>query len=172
MTAEQFVAWAEAQHEGRYELFEGELVAMSPERIAHMRTKVGIFDQLRAAIRRASAPCEAFIDGVGFAIDEHSVFVPDAIVRCGDALDGDASLLHDPVIVVEVLSPSTRALDTTLKLERYFSVASVHHYLIVRTDRPALVHHRRTVAGILTQIVQLGTLRLDPPGLELDVGSP
>ena len=40
MTAEEFVVWAEQQPVGRYELFEGEVLAMAPERIAHARAKV------------------------------------------------------------------------------------------------------------------------------------
>ena len=167
MTAEEFVVWAEQQPSGRYELFEGEVLAMAPERIAHARAKVDIFDRLRAAIKEAGLPCEAFLDGVGFAVDQQTVFIPDVMVRCGDPPDDQLSLLSDPVIVVEVLSPSTQGTDTSIKLEQYFSVGSVMHYLIVRTSSPVLIHHRRTDDGIATRIVKPGPLHLDPPGITL-----
>src|SRR3954466_9540346 len=172
MSAEQFVVLAEQQASGRYELLDGQVVAMAPERAGHVRSKMRIADLLEQAIEAIGGPCEAFIDGLGFAVDEGTGFIPDAIVRCGDRLHDDASTMRDPVIVVEALSPSTRDIDTTIKLERYFSVRSVQHYLIVRTDSPAIVHHRRVADGILTQIVQPGPLRLDPPGITLEFGSP
>ncbi len=170
MTADEFVAWGEQEASGRFELFDGELVAMSPERIAHVRAKADMFDRLRAAIKEAGAPCEALLDGVGFAVDQHTVFIPDVMVRCGEAPDDQLSFLSDPVILVEVLSPSTRAMDLTFKLERYFRVPSVHHYLVVRTNNPAVIYHRRTADGIAVQILQSGPLHLDPPGITLHLG--
>ena len=49
-------------------------------------------------------------------IDEHTIYEPDALVRCGTPLPPDAIKLNDPVIVVEVLSPSTSARDPGAKL--------------------------------------------------------
>ena len=76
----------------------------------------------------------------------------------------------EPVIVVEVASPSTRKIDASLKLTGYFRLPSVQHYLIVDPDGPPLVHHRRQPDGtILTTIVHDGVLTLAPPGIELAV---
>jgi Uma2 family endonuclease len=72
--------------------------------------------------------------------------------------------------VAEVLSPGTRARDQTVKLVEYFAVPSVLHYLLVETRRRLIVHHRRGAADeIVTRFVPSGRLRLDPPGLGLDV---
>ena len=78
--------------------------------------------------------------------------------------------MPDPIIVVEVASPSTRKIDASLKLDGYFSLESVHHYLIIDPDGPPLLHHRRQADGtILTTVVHDGTLPLSPPGIELAV---
>jgi Uma2 family endonuclease len=69
-----------------------------------------------------------------------------------------------PVIVVEVLSPSTRRIDASAKLAGYFRVPSVAHYLIVDPAKP-LVLHRARGSVILTHVVTQGTIELDPPGL-------
>jgi Uma2 family endonuclease len=70
--------------------------------------------------------------------------------------------------VVEVLSPSTRAIDSGVKLTDYFRLPSLTHYLVVNIDARAVTHHRRDEAGnIATQIVRNGTLALDPPGIAL-----
>ena len=52
----------------------------------------------------------------------------------------------------------------------YFRVSSIQHYLIVRARRREIVHHYRSVDGIVSRIVNLGSIRLDPPGIVLDIG--
>ena len=70
---------------------------------------------------------------------------------------------------MEVLSPRTRGGDLTRKLEAYFCLPSVCHYLIFWADRPRAIHHRRREdgQGIDTRIVAGGAIRLDPPGLTI-----
>jgi Uma2 family endonuclease len=69
-----------------------------------------------------------------------------------------------------VLSPSTGTRDTGAKLAEYFRVASLRQYLIVRTDRPTVIQHRRGDADLIeTRIVTAGTLKLDPPGITLEI---
>jgi Uma2 family endonuclease len=167
MTADEFIAWAMEQPEGkRYELVAGEVVAMAPERAEHARLKGQMFVNLREAIRAAGVDCEAFPDGMAVRVDAETIYEPDAIVRCGPAVDGNTTELVDPVIVVEVVSPSSQRRDTGSKLEGYFRIASVRHYLIVKTENRAIIHHRRDEAGnIATHIIRAGVIRLDPPGL-------
>ena len=67
-----------------------------------------------------------------------------------------------------MLSPSTRARDAGAKLADYFRLPSVRHYLIVRTEDRAIIHHARGEDGaIATSIVREGSIRLDPPGITL-----
>ena len=83
---------------------------------------------------------------------------------------GEAMEVADPVVVVEVVSPSSRGVDRGVKLAGYFSLPSVRHYLIVDTDRRVVIHHRRDGDGrIEVGIVRDGSLEVDPPGLEIDV---
>lgn len=174
MTSGEFIAWAMEQPEGRrYELAQGEIVAMAPERAAHARVKGRVFRALGDAIAAAGLPCEALPDGMSVEIDEETVYEPDALVRCGEPLPGEAVKLDDPSIVVEVLSRSTRARDAGVKLEGYFRLPSVRHYLIVEAESRSVIHHRLDEEGrIETRILRgHGRLELDPPGLALDVGS-
>jgi Uma2 family endonuclease len=83
-------------------------------------------------------------------------------------LDDNATKVFDPVVLIQVVSPSSRARDSGSKLEDYFRMPSVRHYLIVKTENRAVIHHERDVAGaITTRIVRDGSIRLDPPGIEL-----
>jgi len=72
--------------------------------------------------------------------------------------------------VVEVLSPSTAAIDHGRKLSGYFSLLSVQHYLILDPDRRVVIHHKRGASdAIETQVLTDGLARLDPPGFEVAV---
>lgn len=167
LTVDEFLVWGEGR-QGRWELRDGAVVAMSPERLAHLETKANVYMALAAAIRNAKARCRAYPDGATIRISERTAFEPDALVRCGPLLPPDALEIPDPLIVVEVLSPSTEAFDRGFKLEGYFSLASVQHYLIVDPDRRKIVHHKRGAGDVIeTRILGAGTLRLEPPGFEL-----
>lgn len=171
MTAHEFVDWAMQQPEGhRYELVAGEVVAMAPERSVHALTKARVWRALDAAIATAGVRCTAYPDGMTVEVDQATIYEPDALVRCGDPLPDDAVVVRDPVIVVEVLSPTSRARDTGAKLEDYVRLASVRHYLIVSTVRRSVIHHERMPSGeIRTRILHDGDLLLDPPGLSLRI---
>jgi Uma2 family endonuclease len=57
---------------------------------------------------------------------------PDAVVHCGGKLPDDAVTVPDPlIIIVEVLSPSTSASDRAWKLQEYFRLPSLRHYLMI-----------------------------------------
>jgi Uma2 family endonuclease len=73
----------------------------------------------------------------------NSDYEPDAILRCGDPLSGDTVVVPDPLMVIEVLSPSTRAGDLARKLVEYFRLPSVQHYLICWPNKRLIIRHRR-----------------------------
>src|SRR5438874_1043988 len=83
-------------------------------------------------------------------------------------LSPEALEVPNPIIIVEVLSPSTRRVDVSLKLIGYFRMPSVAHYLIVDPAQPSIIHHARQANGdILTRIVTGGSITLGPPGIEI-----
>jgi Uma2 family endonuclease len=165
-----FYAWADAQPRGGFERIDGEVVAMAPERVAHARLKVRIWQALDLAIRRAGAPCEAFPDGITVEVDDTTDFVPDALVNCGQNVDGDLVSAPNPIVVVEVLSPGSGRTDKTRKLAGYFRVASIQHYLIFHAQKPELIHHQRNSDGsVLTRIITSGQFALTPPGITLQM---
>jgi Uma2 family endonuclease len=170
MTVDEYLAWAEGQ-EGRFELYAGTVYAMSPERARHAEIKFNVQTALLAGIRRSGLPCYMLPDGMTVRVDEATAYEPDALVYCGLKLPPGALEVPNPVIVVEVLSPSTRGVDASLKLAGYFRVPGVMHYLIVDPDQPLIIRHARGHDDtILTHIVREGAIRLDPPGLDVALG--
>lgn len=110
LSADAFLDWAAAQPSGRYELVAGKVVAMAPERVAHADTKALVWLALRTAAE--GRPCHVHIDGVSVRVDDRTVYEPDVLVRCGAPTPGDAIAVDDPVILVDVVSPGSRAVDT------------------------------------------------------------
>jgi Uma2 family endonuclease len=169
-TADEFIAWAMEQPTGRYELDNGVVVAMAPERVSHALAKSQAWLALREAIAGRGLGCQALPDGVTLRIDDRTVYEPDALVRCGPPLPGDAIEVADPIVVVEAVSPSSKGVDRGVKLAGYFSLPSVRHYLIVDTDKRVVIHHRRDEEGrIGARIFREGSVALDPPGLAIEV---
>jgi Uma2 family endonuclease len=169
MTVGEFLDWS-GEQPGRHELLAGEPVAMAPERVRHGEVKLAVATAFLGGVRRACVTCHVLPDGMTVAIDGHTAYEPDALVYCGERLQGHVIVVPEPVIIAEVASPSTRGIDAGVKLEGYFSLPSVVHYLIVDPERRTIIHHLRQPGGSLgTNIVNRGTLRLDPPGIEFEV---
>jgi Uma2 family endonuclease len=169
MTREEYRAWAEQQPTGRFERMNGIVVALAPERVGHNHRKFRIAQAMDAAVRSSGLPCEVYTDGITVEVGD-SDCEPDAVLRCGARLSDDTIAVPDPLIIVEVLSPSTSGIDRAFKLKEYFRLPELRHYLIVWADKQQIVHHHRgDDSGIETRIVTGGEIRLDPPGITITV---
>ncbi|HET7880969.1 MAG TPA: Uma2 family endonuclease [Acetobacteraceae bacterium] len=168
LSREEFRQWAEDRPE-RYERVDGAPVAMSPERIQHIRVKARVWAALDRAITQASLDCEALSDGATVEVDEDTDYEPDALVNCGPPASPDAIAAANPVIIAEVLSPGTQSIDTGEKLAGYFRLPSVQHYLIVSTRRREVIHHRREGEAIASRVITIDRIELDPPGITIDI---
>jgi Uma2 family endonuclease len=169
MSRDEYRAWAERQPAGRFERVNGVVVAMAPERASHNRRKALVWQVLRLAVQTVRLPCEVYTDGMTVEVEEGD-YEPNAVVHCGDKLPDEAVAVPDPLIIVEVLSPSTSATDRAWKLQEYFRLPSLRHYLIVWADKQQVAHHRRDDDGsIETRAVIAGEIRLEPPGITISV---
>jgi Uma2 family endonuclease len=173
MNVEEFLAWSERQPaEDRYELVDGEVVPMSPERYRHSLVKFEAAKALDAAVKAAGLPCRALPDGPGVVINDHTTRIPDASVQCrgGVKQDPEAMVLVAPLIVLEVVSPSSERDDLGDKLVEYLSVPSIHHYLVVLPKKRAVAHHKRSDQGEWSIAIRHdGDIVLDPPGIKVAV---
>jgi len=177
MTADEFLAWAEGllPEDGKFELWDGEVVmrhgpGFEEERSEHWDAKGAMYRALHDAIKRAGLPCFAVVDGAMVRLSPYKMARPDVLVYCGLRVPRGAREVPNPLILVEVLSPSTKKRDHGAKLDGYFTLPSLWHYLIVDPDLARLIHHRRGAGGVSdTEIVAGSRLQLDPPGLDVDL---
>jgi Uma2 family endonuclease len=168
LTVDEFLAWAVRQEKGKYELIDGVVIMQQSQRWGHSKVKAEVYLALRDAIAEAGVACYVASDGPTVRIGRHKAFVPDALVAALPEPAFDSLEIPDPVIVVEVMSPSTARTDATTKLEGYFQVPSVQHYLIVDPEERTVTHHKRGRTGdIGIRIVRKGALALKPPGIQV-----
>lgn len=138
------------QHsEERYEFFDGEIVSMSGGSIEHSTIAVNIAGTLRESLKGCT--CRVLSSDVRLKVPQAFPYrYPDAVVVCGELLveklQGQV-LLVNPLLIVEVLSPSTEAYDRGRKFSAYQSIESFQEYLLVAQDRPYVTRYVRQADG-------------------------
>ena len=154
MSVSEFKVWAEPlpDHE-RWELLDGAPALMAPPRERHQQI---VSNLIRRIGDLADGRGCRTLPGLAVLSAEMDDFapIPDVVVRCGPTLpDGYAS---DPVLVVEVLSPSTMSRDRGRKTDFYRTVPSLRVFLIVYADEPRVEVWRRGVSDWSVEAVGLG----------------
>ncbi len=171
LSADAFLEWAEAQESGRFQLIGGGIVAQAPERAEHGHVKLQAAKAFEAAIANTKLPCRAFVDSLAAKVDDLTVFQPDILVNCGAPIPRSSLVAPNPVIVVEVVSPTSVRPDMAVKLRDYFRHSGVQHYLIVVLEnRTAIRHSRGEGDALQTRIAGVGErLSFDPPGIVIAI---
>ena len=113
MTVEEFLEW-ERWQELRYEFDGFQAVAMTGGTLSHAVISDNTVDAIR---RRLKLPCRVFSGNVKILVAGR-VRYPDATVTCSP-IDGQSDILPNPVVVFEVLSPSTASVDRATKNTEY-----------------------------------------------------
>ena len=142
MTRGQFFQWAQAQG-GRYEFDGFQPVAMTGGSLNHNRIALNINRALFS--RLEGSGCEPFGPDAGIATVGNTVRYPDAVVTCAQDA-GEATLVPDPLVVFEVLSPSSGKMDRFVKVREYRAVGSIRRYVIVESTAVALTVLSRSAA--------------------------
>lgn len=173
MTVDEFLRWSARQESGRYELQDGWIIMQQAQNVGHLLTKGRLYDALRAAIARSGLALYALPDGATVRTSSSTCCEPDALVAPLPMPPESSLEVPDPMIVAEVLSPSSTNRDLKDKVIAYANVESIAHYLIADPARKVLYHHTRETmaAGAGPRCVTESLLRLEPPGLELDVAA-
>ncbi|MFZ1102298.1 MAG: Uma2 family endonuclease [Hyphomicrobiaceae bacterium] len=145
---EAFDKFIEAQADPTlFELVEGVIVMMTNPTEVHEQIASNIGAPLKLAIDVRG--CRTYLGGIRVQLSDDPRDTdktrPDVVVRCG-AL-GTKNYITDPLVVVEVLSPSTMDTDRGPKLEFYKSLQTVRHIALVYQDQMRVEHYRREERG-------------------------
>ncbi len=133
MSVEEFLDFAENAEEW-YEYIDGEPIKMTGGILNHFDIISNILFELRLLL--AETDCRTLPNGMLVRVGDASLVSPDVIVVCGEPkTEADTRILLNPILVVEVISPSSVDHDRVVKRDFYESVDSIHAYLIVDQDR-------------------------------------
>lgn len=165
--------YLESEKDGaiRHEYLDGEVYAMSGASRRHNRVTNNLNIQLDAQLR--GGHCQVFIVDVKVHIEAlNSFYYPDVVVTC-DPEDNDEYLVKRPVLIVEVESPSTAAIDRREKLMAYRKLESLREYLLLSQDSIGAELFRRDEKRDwrFEQVGPEQDLRLEPIDLTLPLSS-
>ncbi len=131
--------------EGRYEYFNGVVVELSGASLSHNRIVSNLSGNLRNELE--GRDCEVLPTDMRLKVPAAFPYrYPDVVVVCGEpVIEGmqGLDLLVNPLLIIEVLSPTTEAYDRGLKFSAYQTIASFREYLLVAQDRPHVVQYVR-----------------------------
>lgn len=113
--------------EFKHEFIDGEVFAMAGASEAHNLLSINMLSELRNKLR--GTPCRTFIADMKVKV-ANDFFYPDVMVVCQNSDDSDY-YKQSPVIIVEVLSPSTRKFDKTAKRLKYQNIPTLEEYVLI-----------------------------------------
>ena len=150
MTVEEFLAWDDGT-DVRYELVGGEVFAMTPPSPAHGMVAFNLGGEISA---RLKPPCKGVTEaGVRIPCRNDVFYQADLIVSCSPIQSG-SSHVPEPVVIIEVLSPSTAGHDCGTKVPDYRTVPSVKEIALVSsTAIRAELWHRTAERWEVTDLV-------------------
>jgi Uma2 family endonuclease len=162
------------EHAGdaRYEYWDGEIVCMSGGTRAHGRIVTNVVS--RFSLKLAGKRCETFTGDTAVKTPTRLPYrYPDVSVGCSELefenIRGIDVLLN-PVLIVEVLSPSTALRDSEQKFEAYQAIQSFSEYLLIAQDAPHVTQFLRQQNGRWTREAESdvkASLRLDSIDIEI-----
>ena len=143
-------------------------LGVHPRRTAsvdHTIIKTNVGAELRGAL--AARGCTVMVDGAQILTEEISA-VPDVVVTCSP-IDHSTPVIALPVIIVEVISPSSALNDTGLRWLAYRNVPSLKHYLVLSQDLRLVHVHSRAGHIWRERFLSAGVLEVDQPPVRLDI---
>ena len=152
MTLDEFLAWDDGT-DRRYELLGGIVTAMAPPMPRHGLLAAALSGEIRSALR-ARPPCRVFSEaGIALPDRNDTFYVADLAVIC-EPLRAEDRLIRNPVLIVEILSSSTAAIDRQIKVPDYRRITSVMEILLIDSESAFAEVHRREGDRWITEMMR------------------
>jgi Uma2 family endonuclease len=165
MSLDEFLAWERDQPE-RYEYAGGVVTMMTGGSAAHVTIAMNLAFALRHALRGTG--CRPFGSDMK-VIANHTVRYPDISVICRPIGDRE-NHLSDPVVIIEVISPSTEREDRGRKKFDYFATPSIRQYAIIEQDERLVDLYTRADDRWTDEIIEGdAVLKLSSIGVEISL---
>lgn len=151
----------------KHEYFSGRVYAMSGGTVNHSAVASNFLGTMNGKL--TGSKCRSFTGDLSVRVEQRgeiSYFYPDASVVCVP-VDGSAQFTGDPAVILEVLSPSTRRTDETLKLQGYLSLESLQVCLLAEADEAFVKVYRRAGDHFTVEIYEGHDAEIDLPEIEM-----
>ena len=159
-SADDFLAWDATQTE-RHEFVDGEVFAMAGGEDRHASVSLAVASSLRSHLK--GSRCRVYMNDVKLQVAAaNAFFYPDVFVTCSERDAANRLVKQEPLLVVEVLSPSTAAYDRGDKFASYRLCPTLAEYAVIDIDRRAVDLFRKNTEGlwVLHPLVGNATLTL------------
>lgn len=123
----------------KHEYYQGEIFAMAGAGNRHNWVFTNVFGELCAQLK--DDPCRPYGSDMRMHIPENTLFTyPDISIYCGDPtfIDKDEDTVIQPTVIIEILSPSTRAYDLGKKFELYRDIPTLKEYILIDSENPGV----------------------------------
>ena len=171
ISAEEYLH-IEARSPVRNEYVSGQVFAMTGGTLRHNVIAGNLFAALRTHLR--NTPCRAFMHDVRLRIAKaNAYYYPDLLGSCGrggQPMDLESGEVDDVVLIVEVFSQSTEAIDRREKLLAYRTLASLAEYALISQDQARIEIHRRRGDIGWDKIEYVGAETVEFTSLKLAIG--
>jgi len=153
----------------KHEFYDGQIFAMSGGTFNHSTIGLNVATALRNLLR--GKPCQPMNSDMRVHTPSALDTYPDISVFCGEPeLSDNDRTLHNPMVIIEVLSPSTRNYDRGDKFWHYRSIPDLQDYLLIDSESVNVEHHHRQSKDewlLHTYYSLADTISLDALGIEL-----
>ncbi len=147
LTIEEYLEIEDFSDE-KHEYYKGEVFLMAGTKQLHNIVTINIITSL--SIKFTGKSCRPYGSDARIHIEENTLFTyPDVSVFCGElkTRNNDGMNNLNPIIIFEVLSPSTKAYDRGQKFELYKAIPSLQEYILVSPDELLIEAWRKTESG-------------------------
>lgn len=166
LTLAEYIEWENAQPD-RNEYVRGEVFAMVGGRRSHGRVVSNLNRRLSEAVEGTS--CQVFCESMKLQVAADSILYPNVFVTCDRDDLRTEQVFKSPIVVVEVLSPSTQAYDRGLKFVLYRGLPSLREYVLIDVDARRVEAFRVGTDGLWVLHDMSGLASLAIPAIDATI---
>jgi Uma2 family endonuclease len=147
ITEQEYIEF-ERENTIKHEYYGGEIYAMTGASRIHNLIAGNTLASLHGQLRRK--PCQVFPSDMRVKIQKTGLYTyPDLVIICGEPQFTDDALdtLLNPLVLVEILSPSTERYDRGMKFQHYRTIETLHDYILIAQDDYHIEHYSRQDNG-------------------------
>jgi Uma2 family endonuclease len=166
MSLSDFLSWENEQAD-RHEFHRGDFYSMVGAKRGHGRVIANLMRHLGNHLDESG--CQAFSENMKVQVADEAVLYPDVFVTCDKRFSASETVFTAPVVVIEVLSPSTQRYDRSEKFAIYRKLASLREYVLIDPDTQRVEVFQTQADGscLYIDMTERGSLAVQSIGFEL-----